>query len=131
MKFFSFFVCFNVFIFAYSLIDIDVNGFSLSYTLSKTTKCIEGDSRFGFYSDISIQECVLECGLRPHCEALNYVNTNGICELFSLDSSLNGLRNGACLRVKKSDIIYHKVWIISTCTCKHSLNSKDHAQPQV
>ncbi|XP_060560970.1 protein lev-9-like [Ruditapes philippinarum] len=108
MKLFLFFICFDVFNFAYSSIDIDVNGFSFTYTLSKTTKCIEGDSRFAFYNGISIEKCVLECGLRPHCETLNYVNTNGICELFSLDSSLNGLRNGACLRVKKSDIMYHK-----------------------
>ncbi|XP_053387609.1 CUB and sushi domain-containing protein 3-like [Mercenaria mercenaria] len=56
---------------------------------------------------IGLSDCVRECGLRPHCEALSYMGRMQMCDLFSTTDEGN-LPNGECMYISGSYIKFEK-----------------------
>ncbi|XP_045208463.2 uncharacterized protein LOC123560316 [Mercenaria mercenaria] len=82
---------------------IKANDVELSYLVTSYGQCQTGNGHFSLFQGFSITDCVVQCGLRPRCMALNFRSQGNICELFSSDSG-STIKGGRCLLVKRSDI---------------------------
>ncbi|XP_045184352.2 sushi, von Willebrand factor type A, EGF and pentraxin domain-containing protein 1-like [Mercenaria mercenaria] len=79
------------------------NGVTFEYMLNFKRRCRSTDGRFAFLHRLSISQCVEQCGLRPHCAALNYRRRAQVCELFSVADE--GVKTvGDCLFIPASKI---------------------------
>lgn len=69
--------------------------------------CGDPKSVFLRFLDLSVNECVTECAIRPDCKALNYRSRLQFCELLKTDDEIQS--PAQCDHIKKSAIDMSKV----------------------
>ncbi|XP_053391645.1 uncharacterized protein LOC128554388 isoform X2 [Mercenaria mercenaria] len=80
------------------------DGVKFSYNFSFKQSCRGEKNRIGILPGIALPECVKECGMHPHCKALNYRKRYNACYLYSSEENEEDRSKESCIEVKESDI---------------------------
>ncbi|KAL4217825.1 hypothetical protein ACF0H5_022564 [Mactra antiquata] len=80
----------------------------MTYITRNMTNCHNDDNPVPQLFGITLNDCVLECGLRKHCVALIYHHQTSSCLLFRTRTGLLNTKTEKCEYILKSDITIHK-----------------------
>ncbi|XP_053388027.1 uncharacterized protein LOC123542999 [Mercenaria mercenaria] len=82
-------------------------GVNISFNVTRMSTCRTEKDMFRRILGVGLPNCVRECGLRSHCEALCYRRKLQICDLFTTSDG-GKLSNGDCIFIARSEIKIEK-----------------------
>ncbi|XP_060558141.1 uncharacterized protein LOC132718460 [Ruditapes philippinarum] len=89
---------------------------SAEYKITDWRRCPDSKTRYLAIPQISIEQCVHECKVRPVCKAISYQRLLRLCEIYSTEVDL-GLKPSAgrtpCVFIARKDIKQDTI----TCNC--------------
>ncbi|XP_060582674.1 uncharacterized protein LOC132739042 [Ruditapes philippinarum] len=81
------------------------DGVELQYSTKFKRECRGEMDIIVTLESIALPECVMECGMRPDCEALSYMKFFKKCNLYSSDGHESDRIKGSCVEIRVADII--------------------------
>ena len=87
----------------------------VSFEFKEGPSCGKRSSKFRSLTEISLDKCLLECGARPHCKAINFRRLfSNLCELLS-NTTTTMTRERSCLFIKREDVTFNENVSILFC----------------
>ncbi|XP_060555439.1 uncharacterized protein LOC132716231 [Ruditapes philippinarum] len=80
------------------------DGVEITYSTTFKRECRGDMDILITFESISLAECVMACGMRQHCKALNYIKVFNKCNLYFSDETESDRVKRSCVEIKAADI---------------------------